>query len=245
MWAVKLQTSYGEYMLHHRRYTYPTFSRYMKDLDLVLGYLRERLGRAVRVADITRSRIEMWMASVAHYAPRTVARVLTTLRQFCRFALTRNHIKGALPTDGILGPKCGPLLPRPLSEAEMLLLLEQPDHSVLGVRDLAYMSLMAEAGFRGGEIAGVQVTDLKWNYPVPGVAYLYVKGKGKEGGAPVIASVPALKRYMRRRREILAGQPDPGSIFLNVRGEPLNTTAISMRICKYARRIGLAFSSLR
>lgn len=245
MWAKKLQTKYGEYMLHHRRYSHQTFCRNMRDLDLFLRYLTERLGRAVRVVDITQARIELWLTSVAHYAPRTVARALTTLRQFCRYAVRHRHLRGSLPTDGIQGPKCGPLLPRPLSEIEMRLLLEQPDHSVLGVRDLAYMSLMAEAGFRGGEVAGARVDDIRWNYPLPEVAYIFVKGKGKEGGAPIVASVPALKRYMKRRPEILAGQPDPGFLFLNVRGEPLNTPAISMRICKYARRIGIICCSHR
>lgn len=245
MWARKLQHEYGEHMLHHRRYAHPTFCRYMKDLDIFLDFMADRLGRAPRVSDITAARIELWLTSVPHYAPRTVARILTVLRQFCRYALRHHHLRGTIPTEGIRGPKCAPLLPRPLAEAELLLLLQQPDGSLMGTRDLAYLNLMAEAGFRAGEIAEARVDDVKWNYPLQGVAYVYVKGKGKEGGAPVISSIPALKRYMKRRPEILAGQPDPGFLFLNVRGQQLNTPAISMRICKYARRLGFVCCSHR
>lgn len=144
-----------------------SFESYFLNLDVGLSW--ESVD-----ADIVRS----WMEYMVDKGnrPATVARRLSALKGFYKFALSRGWIPKD-PVCGVQGPKRDKLLPQFLKETEMDRLLDADFWSkdFDGVRDRLILMMLYETGVRKSELIGlgdedVDVDDCK----------LKVTGKGNK-----------------------------------------------------------------
>lgn len=160
----------------------------------------------------------------------TAIRRLACLRTFYRF-LRRSGRISRDPTEGIRGPRGERLLPQVPTVEQMRRLLACAKHP----RDRALLELVYSSGLRVSEAVSLRTEDLD---RLSGL--VRVRGKG---GAERIVPVgePALEyldRYEQWKRKHLKA-PDLGMVFVNLRGRPLSSRWVQMRLAEISREAGL------
>lgn len=157
-----------------------TVEAYRRDLEEFAQDLkRKSVSLHAAGADDVRRHIARLNKSLA---PRTVARHISTLRQFFGF-LHSERIRADDPTAIIDSPKIGRSLPKVLDETEVDLLLaaarevDGPD----GLRLVAMLELLYATGLRVSELVSLPLSAVGGDFRV-----LLVRGKGrKERMVPV------------------------------------------------------------
>ena len=134
-------------------------------------------------------------------APRTVARKLSVLRRYFKWALRTGRVT-ADPTTGIQGPRFSTRLPEVLKTYELDALLaapvsSTPDDEARDYRDLAVIEVLYGSGLRVSELCGLKLTDVDLD-----TAVVRIWGKGsKQRLAPLSESaVLAIERWMATAR---------------------------------------------
>ena len=152
--------------------------RFMKSLRIE--------GRAAWSDDISISGIDAYVASrtVSRRTRGSLKSATVDLRRLLRYLKISGWIKHDLSGE-ILVPKCYKLedLPRELRAEHVDKVLEttRADHSAIGRRDYAILTLLATYGLRAGEIIGLRLEDIDWKNDILRVR----RGKsGASRGAP-------------------------------------------------------------
>ena len=193
-----------------------TLAAYRRDLQ---GLARHRGS----LAGIDRKALFDYLAmrTRAGYAPRSNARLLSTLRAYFGFCVQRGE-RGDDPTALLHPPRLPRLLPKALSEAEIEALLAAPDlESATGLRDRAMLELRYACGLRVSELVNLPATAVNLRQGV-----LRVMGKGsKERLVPLgEESRHWLQRWLGEARpSLLKPLRDPSkavALFVDAKGEP-------------------------
>lgn len=224
-----------EHLIVERGLRQNSLEAYRRDLE---RYLEHHAAHAQTVTALDRTAIPRYLLALreAGLAPRSVARHLSTIRQFHRF-LVREGRAADDPTAHVESPKPWRRLPGVLSaeEVERLLAVPQPT-TPAGLRDRAILEVMYASGLRVSEAVGLRLADLD-----PGVGILRVIGKGdKERLVPVgDMALDSLREYLGRGRPALASQAPVEQIFLGRRGRGLTRQTIWHLIVRSARAAGI------
>jgi integrase/recombinase XerD len=220
-----------------------TLAAYRRDLERYVTFLRAR--GVGSIADVEPGTIRSFIAAVSAathgpdeepYRATSVARTLSTVRTFHRFAV-REGIVDDDPTAGVVRPHLPRALPHPLTVEEVTAIIDAPrtEHPA-GLRDRAIVELLYGAGLRISELTGLDVDDLD-----PDAGSVRVLGKGgKEREVPFgrIAG-EAVDAYLTRGRPALAGPRSRAALFLNARGGRLTRQSCSRLLEVHARAAGI------
>jgi integrase/recombinase XerD len=173
--------------------------------------------------------------SQAGLSPRSLARLISSLKAFYRYALLDNRTDRN-PTAQLSSPKAWFSLPKFLSLDEIQQLLSQPDTAeVRGLRDRAMLEVMYAAGLRVSELIGLKVDDVHLKD-----SFVLCRGKGgKERIVPLgRAAVEATENYLAGARpKLLRG--DSETLFLTRRGERFTRQGFWKTLRRYALKAGL------
>ncbi|MGO1666580.1 site-specific tyrosine recombinase XerD [Flaviflexus sp.] len=215
-----------------------TVSAYSRDLDRYLAYL-ETLA-IENLSDLTGEQV----AGFAEYlsdeglAPSSLARTLTAVRSFHKFALGEGWTEDS-PAKELQLPKQERRLPKPISIEEVTALIDAasiPDPPI-GPRDQALMEVLYGTGARISEAVGLAIDDVD----LEGHAVrLFGKGR-KERIVPLGSyAIDAIESYLVRARPELAskGKGTP-ALFLNTLGRPLSRQSAWAVIQACADRAGI------
>ena len=199
-----------------------TIAAYGRDLDQFLVFC-ERLDVAALDA-VSRKTVRRFIAhlSTRGYARRSIARKLSAVRAFLADA-TRRGVIDVNPAEGVQQPKKPTTLPRSVSAASLAEALNRVDDGdPVGLRDRALLELLYGTGMRVSEAAALRVPD------VAGRDFLLVLGKGgRERVVPIgRPAATALANYLERGRGHLATSRAGGSLWVGVRGGPLDARGI-------------------
>lgn len=167
---------------------------------------------------------------------RSVARHLTTLRNFYRFLLAEGKIS-ADPTTLIPSPRQGRSLPKVLNRQQIDSISETPDpDSPRGLRDRAMIELIYSSGLRVTELCQVQITDLDRERGI-----LRVTGKGnKQRLVPVGSSaLSILNQYLDGARQSILKQKASSYLFVTSRGTRMTRQGFSKALKVYGRGAGV------
>jgi integrase/recombinase XerD len=169
-------------------------------------------------------------------APSSIARHLSALRMFYRFLLGEGLARTD-PTQHIRAPKLPRRLPAVLNREEVLLLLEQPDHTTrLGLRDRAILEFMYATGLRASELLIFRRQDLMFDL---GLARIFGKG-AKERLVPVGRhALTMIRQYLDRTRPMLATGESGDILFLNAQGRKLTRMGLWKILKVYVELAGL------
>ncbi len=183
-------------------------------LDRLRGYLRHLAGRELASATLSRS--------------------VAALRRFGRWLQETGRAEDN-QAAGLSSPRSSGRLPGFLSVAEVREVLETYDTSrILGLRNRAVVEVLYGSGLRASECAGLtlEATNLR-------EGNLRVLGKGrKERVVPVPSgSLDVLRQWVGNRGRLLEGRPDPGTVFVSVRGRRLDPRDVRRIV---ARGVGRA-----
>lgn len=175
-----------------------TILSYKSDLQQFFSF-----SGAIAPQDLTEERIEKFLQHLrtSGYAPKSMARKLSTLKDFCRFLYSEKVIS-TNPAAYILTPKQEKPLPKFLSVEE----IEQLIDTAFAKKDYRYwrigvmIELMYATGLRVSELVGLPENSI--NY---GKKLVTLVGKGnKERIVPIADRViTALQEYLPLRKEFI------------------------------------------
>jgi len=167
---------------------------------------------------------------------RSVARHLTTLRNFYRFLLQEGRVSED-PTALLASPKQWNSLPKYLTINDINKLVEAPDAAkATGLRDRAMLELLYATGLRVSELVRLEVYDFS-----PDIGVLKVTGKGnKQRVVPIGKSaVEAVEQYRASARPRLLGKRASRFLFVTARGGPMTRQAFWKLLNGYGKRVGI------
>ncbi len=217
-----------------------TLEAYGRDLNKLLGFA-EKAGISDAAA-FDLGAVSGWLGSLAHegLGARSAARHLSAARGLMKFLL-REGVLSSDPTELSARPRFGRRLPRTLSEAEVLRLLEAPDVTTLrGLRDRAMLSVTYAAGLRVSEVVNLTPGDVDL---ARGVVSAFGKG-GKRRLVPLgDITIDHVQAYLRARDEAPETKPRSAKaahvLFPSPRGGALTRQGFWKIVGRYARGIGI------
>jgi integrase/recombinase XerD len=188
-----------------------SLSSYAIDLQKLTAYTTKP------VRDLDEADLNAYIASLygVGLAPRSIARHITTLRNFYRFLLEEAEVDRD-PTERLTPPRQWTTLPKYLNREEVERLLATPAlDKPAGLRDRAMLELLYATGLRVSELCGLELSAIQREAGV-----LRVTGKGnKQRLVPFgEAAGEAIDIYLREGRPaLLKGKPS-GYLFVTARG---------------------------
>jgi integrase/recombinase XerC len=215
-----------------RRMAAKTLEAYARDVSQFSQFLKDHLGNSAGISDLSGLTVTDFRSFMAQrrrggVESRTLARQLSAIRSFYRFAERNNHFKSSA-LSALRTPKLPHAVPKPLSiaaakqvaSADVLSTDETPKW--VEARDRAVLTLLYACGLRISEAIGLTLNQSK-NTP------LVITGKG---GKTRIA--PVLPRVREVLDSYVALCPYPlkpaEPMFRGVRGGELNARNIQLVI---------------
>lgn len=244
-----------------------TLSAYRRDLAVFTSWLAtapvvdsdgaDRAGGASAIDDVGRLARADVSEFVTHLAtkpdgplaPRSIARMLSSVRSFTAFAAG----EGWLPLDpgtAVRPPKAPMRLPKAISVEDMERLLGAVSvdaDDLVQLRDKALLELLYATGARISEAVGLSVDDVTTlsddSAPdADGLAVVKVTGKGNKQRVVPLGSFAraAIDAYLVRARPVFAARgPSTPALFLGARGARLSRQSAWLVIQSAAEAAGL------
>jgi len=207
----------------------------MRDVDKLFRYLAVE---QVDVLDVKLEDLEHFAAFISDLGigPRSLARILSGVRQFYRFLVIDGYLE-VDPTELLESPKQPDHLPEVLSTAEVDLLEQAIDLSKWeGHRNRAIIEVLFSCGLRVSELTNLKLSNLYIEEQ-----YIRVMGKGsKERLVPISPRALDELNYWFADRNVMKIKPgEEDYVFLNRRGQHLTRTMILIMIKRYAVEAGI------
>ena len=226
---------YRRYLKLEKGYSANTLDAYMRDVDKLLRYLAVE---QVDVLDVKLEDLEHFAAFISDLGigPRSLARILSGVRQFYRFLVIDGYLE-VDPTELLESPKQPDHLPEVLSTAEVDLLEQAIDLSKWeGHRNRAIIEVLFSCGLRVSELINLKLSNLYIEEQ-----YIRVMGKGsKERLVPISPRALDELNYWFSDRNVMKIKPgEEDYVFLNRRGQHLTRTMILIMIKRYAVEAGI------
>lgn len=168
--------------------------------------------------------------------PRSISRLIASLRRLYRFALRENKIAQD-PSLQIESPKLPRSLPKSLSEEDVESLLAAPNlDDPIGLRDRAMLELLYASGLRVSELVSVKVTEVSLSEGV-----VRVTGKGSKTRLVPMGEVAVdwLTRYLKEARPAILEKRLSDSMFVTQRGAAMTRQAFWYLIKRYSLLAGI------
>lgn len=226
---------YRRYLKLEKGYSANTLDAYLRDVDKLLRYLALE---QVDVLDVKLEDLEHFAAFISDLGigPRSLARILSGVRQFYRFLVVDGYLE-VDPTELLESPKQPDHLPEVLSTAEVDLLEQAIDLTKWeGHRNRAIIEVLFSCGLRVSELTNLKLSNLYVDEQ-----YIRVMGKGsKERLVPISPrALDELNYWFADRNEMKIKPGEEDYVFLNRRGHHLTRTMILIMIKRYAAEAGI------
>lgn len=218
-----------------------TLAAYRRDLTAYCDWLRTR---NLDLDEVRSVDLDAYVGELRArgFAPSTVKRSTVAVRSLHRF----RSDEGLAPTDpsvGVETPRVPSGLPKALTEAEVLSLLDQVEgESAIARRDRAILEVLYGTGARISEVCALGLGDVDLE---AGLLRLFGKGS-KERVVPIgrFARVALMQWLDEQGRgqlapESFARRSDADAVFLNARGGRLSRQGVWTIVKKYGDEAGL------
>ncbi|MFZ6710670.1 site-specific tyrosine recombinase XerD [Undibacterium sp. TC9W] len=207
-----------------------TIEAYRRDMRLFAEYLHTDQGK--HLYEVNHADIGNYIAAKHGTSKASSAnRRMSVLKRFYLLAFRQNLIS-VNPCTKLRSAKQGQRLPKTLSEAQVVALLQAPDETnPHGLRDKTMLELLYACGLRVSELVGLRSIEVGLNEGV-----LRITGKGDKTRLVPFGEVARawLERYLREGRPaILNGQIDD-ALFVTARGGAMTRQMFWILIKKYA-----------
>ncbi len=213
-----------------------TRDAYRRDLTGLATWLQTR-GSDLLAADPTDLLAYLAFRRDAQANPRSLARLLSSLRRFYRYQFREGRL-AIDPSATIQSPRQGRPLPQSLSESYVVSLLNAPDtQQDEGLRDRAMLELLYATGLRVSELIGLRTEAIDRQQGV-----LRVQGKGGKQRLVPVGDVANdwLGRYLSTARaNLLRGHGQSGYLFVTRRGDAMTRQAFWYIVRRYATLAGI------
>jgi integrase/recombinase XerD len=253
---IAIERGLSQHTLSAYRRDLDTFASWIAGVDPVESDGADRAGGSAVLDDVGRIARADLAAFVTHLAtrpsgplaPRSVARMLSSVRSFTAFAAGEGWLQ-LDPGASVRPPKAPMRLPKAISvhDVERLLAAVSVDaDDPVQLRDRALLELLYATGARISEAVGLSVDDVTTmadDEQDSGLAVVKVTGKGNKQRIVPLGSFAraAIDAYLVRARPVFAarGASTP-ALFLGARGARLSRQSAWLVIQAAAERAGLA-----
>jgi len=167
---------------------------------------------------------------------RSIARHLSTLRNYYRFLLSEGRITED-PTALLKAPRQWQNLPKYLNSQQVASLLAAPDPAQPGgARNRAMLELLYACGLRVSELCLLKMTDLNLD-----LGFLRVTGKGnKQRMIPVGSKARAsIEEYTSQARSALLKSKSSPYLFVTSRGGPMTRQGFWKLLGVQGKKVGI------
>ena len=209
-----------------------TLLAYRRDLEGFRDFLRKERRGVPEASTNDLTRYLSWLRQRG-LGSRSVARHLSAVRGLYRHLLEAGEVTRD-PSEHLDSPKPPRRLPRVLSMADAIAVIESPDVGRPdGLRDRALLELLYASGLRASEALGLRIEDVNLS-----AGYVVPTGKGsRQRMVPVGAqALRWVRQYLKVARPELVKRVDHGTLFVNRFGRPLSRQALWGILKKSARR---------
>jgi len=212
-----------------------TLLAYASDLKIFFVYLEKQTKKLLTLkhSDITEF---LWELKLSGHQPRSVYRMMETLRQFYRFLVAEGYTAND-PTSNLISPKIGLKLPDLLSFQE----IERILHAASGqkdreIRNRAMLELLYAAGLRVSELVGLNADQIDSK-----LGFVRVIGKGnKERIVPIgKTALYYISRYLEVRSKNKFMNPGEKGLFLSKLGRKMSRIEFWRQLKNYAKKAGI------
>jgi integrase/recombinase XerC len=237
---------FSSYVADERRFSPRTVLAYRTDLKRFTDFWEGEFANApagrTPLSRVDALAVRSYLASLhrARLSNRSLARHLSTLRSFFRWACREEHLEKN-PARGLPSPRLPKTLPRAMTLPDTERLLAAEDEGFVPERERALFELLYATGLRVSEAAGLDLEDVELSSRL-----VRVTGKGsRERIVPFgEAAEDALREYLPPRAELRAragdGDPSAGEpLFVNARGGRLTPRSMARLLKRRLRAAGL------
>ena len=230
----KISGEYRRYIKFERRLSDNSVDAYMRDFEEFSHFVMRHWN--VIPEKVASEHIERYMAWLYDegLSSASQARRLSGVKSFYNFLLLKDRVE-QLPTEGVVAPKAGRILPDTLTIDEIDAMLATFDiRESKGCRNSAIVEVLYSCGLRVSELTSLRLQDLFF-----GEGYIRVIGKGdKQRIVPVSSAArDKIQLYMEFRTPKRSSEP---VLFLNNRGTPLTRVMVFNIIKAAASNAGIA-----
>lgn len=216
----KIRDEYCRYIQLERQLSKNSVDAYMRDFKEFNAFILRHWDIAPE--SVASEHIERYMAWLFDKGRSSAsqARRLSGIKSFYNFMLLGDRVE-SLPTEGVISPKAGRMLPDTLTIEEVDAMLATFDmRTAKGCRDSAIVEVLYSCGLRVSELTSLRLQDLFF-----GEGVIRVVGKGDKQRMVPISSVARdkIQLYMEHRRPKFRSEP---ILFLNNRGTPLTRVMV-------------------
>src|SRR5262245_9034069 len=229
-----------------RRFSPRTVLAYRTDLDRFADFWEKEFANEsagkTPLSKIDTLAVRSYLAHLhrAKLSNRSLARHLSTLRSFFRWACREGHIEKS-PAKGLPAPRVPKTLPRAMTLPDTERLLEGgDDEGLVPERERALFELLYATGLRVSEASGLDLDDVDFSERL-------VRGTGKGSRERIVpfgkAAADALRAYLPSRaalRHRANDEDEPGDpLFVNARGGRLTSRSMARLLKRRLRAAGL------
>jgi len=218
------------YILIEKGLSKNTALAYRTDLNTYLKFLEEK---KINYETITHLEITdfLWYLKTSDFKPRSIYRMIESIRQFYKFLIAENFIKTD-PTINLTAPKVDLILPDMLTNEEVTKLLNSVSGTDnLSIRNRAMLELLYATGLRVSELISLKFSNIDIEE-----CYVKIFGKGnKERLVPFGQKAQLyLKRYLRIRNNTKSE-----FIFLTRLNKPISRIEFWRQLKQIALKAGI------
>ncbi|HTO86974.1 MAG TPA: tyrosine recombinase XerC [Thermoanaerobaculia bacterium] len=237
--------SFRSYLADERRFSPRTVLAYRTDLARFTDFWQREFGEApasrTSLAKVDALAVRSYLAALhrAGLKNRSIARHLSTLRSFFRWACRDGHLEKN-PAKGLPAPRAPRTLPRAMTLSDTETLLAASPEDAVPERERALFELLYATGLRVSEAAGLDLEDVDFSSRL-----LRVVGKGsKERIVPFGEEAQdALRAYLPVRAALRRGAGEGNGVgeplFVNRRGGRLTTRSMARLLKRRLAAAGL------
>jgi len=209
-----------------------TIDSYRGDLKNYIAF-QKKTGKPIETVTHLDLTDYLWKRKNAGLQPRSLYRLIESLRQFHKFLLAEGYLKSD-PTANLIPPRIPLKLPNKLTVTEVDRLLAAIDGArERELRNRAMVELMYAAGLRVSELVKLSVDSVDLN-----LGFVRVYGKGnKERLVPIGKSSRVyLRKYLAVRNGNKRAKPDEPGLFLSKLGRPMSRVEFWRQLRNYAKK---------
>ncbi len=234
--------SFLTYLSVEKGFSDNTLDAYKNDLSQMVAYIEEEAVKHSSKPSWAGFNRQGMLSYQLHlkernYAPTTLARKVAAAKSFFKFMVAEGKLADN-PTQNVASPNVGRVLPKPISHAKVMKLLEQPAKlsTPEAKRDKAMLHLLYASGTRVSELISLNVGDVDTKGD-----FVRCLGKGqKERIIPIYRQASLIiEEYLKEARPRLARSDAEKAMFLNRRGERLTRQGFWQILKGHAKAAGL------